>query len=289
MKKSKISIILIAAALSLTACGIANNEGDNSIKNVEQEDVITQETQEDLSEDAEKPFNEEVDTEHEIVEPIYGYAIEEISIYSNTSEDSEILGSVSYNTKLEIINETEEWYEIQAGNQSGYVRKPYISKTEMPELIDDYDIDVNEIIENSKNEEQEETDTMKAEAGTIISGNEYQQRLLNEINQWRNEYGIEDLVLTDLLCQSAEERVNEVSASLSHTRPDGSDWYTSLKFTTVRAASEIVGTANRSSMIEIWKQQDGSNSQLLNAEYTLCGIGSQTDGEGNIYAVVHLY
>ena len=50
--------------------------------------------------------------------------------------------------------------------------------------------------------------------------------VLNLVNQQRRNAGLSDLVWADSLTVTAQVRASELPTLFSHTRPDGSDWYT---------------------------------------------------------------
>ena len=302
-------ILVTMVCIGISACG---TKKEDTTQNVEQAEIVN-EDETDVQED--EDVSEDIQDEIEPFEKFTGYTTTIVNVRKDPSSDSDSFGTIKYNAKLTIIGEDGEWYEVKVGDETGYISKSFISTEEMPEIINEENDDKNEDNtnvdginnENENNEENKEeintedtstateqtsteTNTSKPEAGNVVSGDAYQQEVLNQINEYRKSNGLGTLVLTDKLCASAATRASEIAYTGSHSRPDGSKWITSLTFSPKTAIAENGGhVLPEHSIVEAWKGSSSHNAQLLNSSYTVCGIGYYTTDDGGKYVALHLY
>lgn len=101
--------------------------------------------------------------------------------------------------------------------------------------------------------------------------------MLDRINAYRTEAGLESLTMDTGLCAIASYRSFEASQVWSHTRPDGRDYATVLDdygFAAGKVAELLVydaGTGDGAAMAERW--MESKQQQQLLDEYTTAGIG----------------
>lgn len=106
----------------------ATNPEDNS--GDEQEPENNNENSENEDNDEEETFNPEEVTELNKT----GYVSSDgLNIRTEPNTSSEIIHSLSFNAKVTITGEIENWYQIDYQDQVGYVSKKYISDTRLPE------------------------------------------------------------------------------------------------------------------------------------------------------------
>lgn len=106
----------------------ATNPEDNS--GDEQEPENNNENLENEDNDEEETFNPEEVTELNKT----GYVSSDgLNIRTEPNTSSEIIHSLSFNAKVTITGEIENWYQIDYKDQVGYVSKKYISDTRLPE------------------------------------------------------------------------------------------------------------------------------------------------------------
>jgi uncharacterized protein YkwD len=83
-------------------------------------------------------------------------------------------------------------------------------------------------------------------------------------------------------------RSNEIIKSFSHTRPDGSRFYTVFDDTySFRMIGEnlAAGYTSASSVVNAWMNSEGHRANILKDGYTQIGIGITKDKDGRIYWV----
>jgi len=113
------------------------------------------------------------------------------------------------------------------------------------------------------------TDGLSTEAGEVFA----------QVNQARADIGLSELVWSDELAAAAEVRAEEIHQSFSHTRPDGSPWWT--------ANSEIIygeniakGYQSADSVVTAWMESSDHKDNILYSGFQTIGIAVyNVDGE----------
>jgi uncharacterized protein YkwD len=118
------------------------------------------------------------------------------------------------------------------------------------------------------------------------------ERLIKEVfkltNQERVYAGLPALTYSSVLQKGAMIRASEIIQSFSHTRPDGSKFYTVFDDTySYRMIGEnlAAGFTSASSVINGWMNSEGHRANILKDGYTQIGIGIKKDATGRIYWV----
>ena len=117
--------------------------------------------------------------------------------------------------------------------------------------------------------------TPKASAKT--ADEYYENAVLFWTNLERTRHGLSKLQTTDALDAAADKRAVEISRSFSHTRPNGSAWYTVLSDSGISyssAAENIAaGQADPCEVVSAWMNSSGHRSNILNSKYNYLGVG----------------
>ena len=117
--------------------------------------------------------------------------------------------------------------------------------------------------------------TPKASAKT--ADEYYENAVLFWTNLERTRHGLSKLQTTDALDAAADKRAVEISRSFSHTRPNGSAWYTVLSDSGISyssAAENIAaGQADPCEVVTTWLNSSGHRSNILNGKYSHLGVG----------------
>ena len=120
----------------------------------------------------------------------------------------------------------------------------------------------------------------------------FNDRLLTALNAYRERFSVPAWTTDEKLTSAAKLRAQECSylGSKSHTRPDGSEWFTVLGITENYNYSEIAGISGLSpdDLLRSWVSSDAINAGLTSVEYTSCGIGCEAIGS-DVYCVLILY
>lgn len=105
--------------------------------------------------------------------------------------------------------------------------------------------------------------------------------LLKEINSRRKDYGIGQLKQNTSLLACADSRCKEQTYFIGHFRPDGSA-FTSVAPDYVQGECIAVEHRTVKDIMEAWFAVNGSRYQIMNPDYTQCGI-SIYDINGTYY------
>lgn len=102
-----------------------------------------------------------------------GYVkVEGLTVRKGPSTSTEAINGLSKNDKVDIIGETDGWYQIKLKGEVGYVSAKYISDTKVTETTSRSGSTIRNAEEQEKTEEVEETNTETVSSSTGISGAE---------------------------------------------------------------------------------------------------------------------
>ena len=102
--------------------------------------------------------------------------------------------------------------------------------------------------------------------------------ILEQINAYRTEAGVEPLAMDSRLCAIASVRAYEASLSWSHTRPDGRDCFSVLSdygygySAAVENLSYAAGTGAEV-IVAQWMASESHRADLLSESFATCGVG----------------
>jgi|LFRM01.1.fsa_nt_gb uncharacterized protein YkwD len=118
------------------------------------------------------------------------------------------------------------------------------------------------------------------------SSKSYAEEVLRLVNIEREKAGLPALTTNSELKAAADKRAQEIKASFSHTRPDGSKFSTVLKEYGIsfRTAGENIAYGQRSpqEVVNAWMNSPGHRANILNSSFGKIGIGVYQSG-GVIY------
>lgn len=98
------------------------------------------------------------------------------------------------------------------------------------------------------------------------------ERVLELVNQYRAAYGKAALTLDTSLCSAAAIRAGETTSHFSHTRPDGSQWYTVSSL--AHAENIVMGTGmDADRAMEKWMNSPPHRESILDSSFSTLGVG----------------
>lgn len=130
--------------------------------------------------------------------------------------------------------------------------------------------------------EGRESQAPPAAAGATELETEYAYRVLEIMNQYRIENGVEPLAVTQKLMDVAQLRAQELNALYSHTRPDGTSCFTAYDEFRInyRAGGENIAYGYNAlktpeAVMEVWIGSQGHRENILSipCDYHYVGIG----------------
>ena len=109
--------------------------------------------------------------------------------------------------------------------------------------------------------------------------------MINNINASRGNSGLATLYRNGRLDAAAQVRVMEIIESFSHTRPNGSPFYT-VDTDAVSGENIAYGSSDSSLTHERFMASPGHKANILKSDYKLVGVASYKGSTGPTYWVV---
>lgn len=123
--------------------------------------------------------------------------------------------------------------------------------------------------------EPEPDQTVQPPEGT--SSGSSVERVWELTNYYRSQYGAGTLTLDSTLCDAAATRAREIASYFSHTRPDGSQWYTVSSL--AHGENIIMGTGmDADRAMTDWMNSQGHRDNILDGSYGSLGVGYYQSG-----------
>ncbi len=113
---------------------------------------------------------------------------------------------------------------------------------------------------------------------TAFAGNGQESTAFEKVNQIRVENGLQPLAWNSGIEAAGNVRAEEISRSFSHTRPDGSAWYTAdANLLYGENLAEYYDTAEE--VVDAWMASPEHKANILSAQFTTGAISTyQMDG-----------
>ena len=102
------------------------------------------------------------------------------------------------------------------------------------------------------------------------------------VNARRQEAGLAALTWQTGLEQAAAVRAVEASQSFSHTRPNGSDWWT-VNSNLMYAENLAMGYTTGDSAVAAWMNSPTHKANIMDTELRTCAIAVHVNGNGQWY------
>lgn len=167
--------------------------------------------------------------------------------------------------------------EMGAPNQQAVAeRSPVeITRIEVDDPIDEDDDDLDED-EKDPHEHEPTPNLFKIDECQVEVQGIYQVKLskdlLKEINSRRKDYGIGQLTQNTSLLACSDARCKEQTYFVGHFRPDGSSFDTVSPEGYVRGECIAVEYRTVKDIMEAWFAVNKSRMQIMDPDYTQCGI-----------------
>ena len=226
-KKSRIFALILVLVFVLSGCGSPTQ--DNDAKPFPSETVESTETS---TESTTESIVDDVEKEEEI---------------GSTEETQE---------ETESTEESQEQQEVQGEKPQETEEPTETTKPETPPA-------------EEKNEEPKKEDTTDVQTSTVTVTGSYHyeeaQKTLALVNAYRKEHGLAELKWSEDLGAAAKTRAAEASICWSHTRPNGSQWYTVSKL--VKGENLAKGYATAEEAFNAWLASEGHRENILWPEF----------------------
>ncbi len=95
--------------------------------------------------------------------------------------------------------------------------------------------------------------------------------VFTQVNQARAEIGLPELAWSDELAAAAEVRAQEIHQSFSHTRPDGSPWWT-VNSEIIYGENIARGYQSADSVVTAWMESSDHKDNILYSGFQTIGV-----------------
>ena len=106
---------------------------------------------------------------------------------------------------------------------------------------------------------------------------EYAEQVAVLVNKERIAYGLQPVKISPLLSEAANIRAGELKENFSHTRPNGTSYFTAMSELEIQyksAAENIAyGQKNPESVMNAWMNSSGHRANILNEKMEYIGVG----------------
>lgn len=104
------------------------------------------------------------------------------------------------------------------------------------------------------------------------------ERVAALVNNYRRQNGLRELKVYPLLAKAASVRAEELSRSFSHTRPNGSAFYSIVDSYGIPwgrvAENAALGQPTPESAVNSWVNSENHRKNLLNPDFNYIGVGA---------------
>lgn len=142
---------------------------------------------------------------------------------------------------------------------------------------------------NASNENTKPSDTTTETNGDST----YEEQIVNLVNQERAKAGLSAVKLDKNLQAAAYIRAKECVTSFSHTRPNGSSFYSVLTENNIKykGCGENIawGQRNPEAVMTAWMNSSGHRANILNPSFTAIGVGYYQNGGTNYWSQLFTY
>ncbi len=135
----------------------------------------------------------------------------------------------------------------------------------------------------------EDNGALMPNAVSIEDATEYEQQVLKEVNQIREDAGLSPLAYSSSLSLAAKIRAGEIALKFDHTRTDGSNWYT--VFTEIGQSADGTGEniarnySTPKAVVQCWMDSSDHRRNILDPDFRFMGICYLKKSSGDEYWV----
>lgn len=134
-----------------------------------------------------------------------------------------------------------------------------------------------EISASEKDSVSEQDSESEEKMQQTVSGNAFgslskeADEVFSRVNQARLEIGLSELSWSDELAAAAEVRAQEIHQTFSHTRPDGSPWWT-VDSENIYGENIARGYQSAESVVTAWMESSDHKENILYSGFETIGI-----------------
>lgn len=167
-----------------------------------------------------------------------------------------------------VVPEEDAVYLVSISEEAG-IQKEVSASEEVPEPQETSESEVHSPLEESSPSEEVPVQTVSGNAVGNLSAEAGEA--FSRVNQARLEIGLSELVWSDELAAAAEVRAQEIHQSFSHTRPDGSPWWT-VDSENIYGENIAKGYQSADSVVTAWMESSDHKENILYSGFESIGI-----------------
>lgn len=121
----------------------------------------------------------------------------------------------------------------------------------------------------------------KLKCKVIVKNESKEKQVINKLNKERNKKNLNKLTWDSNLVAAAKKRAKEASVKWSHTRPNGTEWYSVSN--NIHGENLAKNFSDVNSLCEAWMNSSGHKDNILRGSFKRTAIASYTDSKGITY------
>lgn len=131
--------------------------------------------------------------------------------------------------------------------------------------------------------------TLMSNTVSVADTTEYEQKVLKEINQIRQDAGLFPLDYSSSLSLGAKIRAEEIALKFDHVRPNGTNWYT--VFTEIGQSADGTGEniarnySTPEAVVQSWMDSSEHRKNILDPDFCYIGLCYLKKASGDVYWV----
>ncbi|MCQ2515792.1 MAG: CAP domain-containing protein [Saccharofermentans sp.] len=225
------------------------------------------------------------------------------------------IGRMYYGREVHVIaiSEDNDWYMIEFDGQEAYVHRACLFEV-LPEPYDFVPTSTEVVrLEEELPEETEEVEATEPTETTPLEGSQEATltptpagptntptptptpapvsiaapsdptmlELFNLVNNARTAAGLQPLSWSNGLASAAMTRAQEITVSFSHTRPDGSQWWT-VNSNIMYGENLAGGQSTAQEVFNSWWNSPGHKANMMNPDFRTCGFALYYSGDAGM-------
>ena len=124
--------------------------------------------------------------------------------------------------------------------------------------------------------------TAKSASASVSAQETEIDKVLTLVNNQRKAAGLAPLKWSEQLSADASVRAVECATSYSHTRPDGSDWWT-VDSERMYGENLAANYATAQAVVDAWMASPAHKANIMNGGYATIGLATYTTPSGDVY------
>ncbi len=227
------------------------------------------------------------------------------------------IGRMYYGREVHVIaiSEDNDWYMIEFDGQEAYVHRaclfevlpePYDFVPTSTEVIREEETEEEEVVEAIETDVTEPSEPVETETPTtegqvatptptntptptptptpvaiVAPSDSTMLELFNLVNNAREAAGLQPLSWSNSLASAAMTRATEITVSFSHTRPDGSQWWT-VNPSIMYGENLAGGQSTAQEVFNSWWNSPGHKANMMNPDFRTCGFALYYSGDAGM-------